>query len=352
MHKKHYLMFVSLPYSFSILRPLQAEILRRGHQVAWYIEPGCPVLLEPGEKRLQTIEQVQAYNPIAVFAPGNVIYHFIPGVKVAVFHGYPVGKRGEKGDVLDDHFTIRNWFDIYCSQGPSSTQTFKQLESRHGFFKVYETGWCKVDPYFKIDNSVKHDEITILYSPTFSRGIGSAPVLFETIEHLSQKRSWKWIITFHPKIDDEQLIAKYKQLAHKQANVTFERNEGLATFQRSDVMLCDSSSIILEFMFLNKPVVTYRNTNPGPHLIDVSDTSKIEEALDTALKHPPQLMSNIKDYTLQHESHRDGMNCSRVLDAVDDFIEHHKGKIKAKPLNLLRKLKLRNKTNYWKFNKK
>ena len=351
MQKKHYLMFVSLAYSYSILRPLQAEILRRGHKVAWYVEPGCPDLLTAQETRLASIDQVQAFNPIAVFAPGNLIYDFFPGVKVALFHGYPVGKRGEKGDVLDDHFTIRNWFDIYCSQGPSSTETFKTLEEQFGFFKVYETGWCKVDPFFQSLPVSNKDAKTILYSPTFSRGIGSAPVLFETIEELCQKKPWNWIITFHPKITDQQVIAKYKGLAERFPNVTFELNEGLQTFNRADAMLCDSSSIILEFMLLNKPVVTYRNTNPGPHLIDVTDVSLIEESLQYAMTKPTELMNNINAYTQYHEPHRDGQNSSRVLDAVDDFIENHKGHLKTKPRNWIRKLKLRYKTNYWKFSK-
>ena len=146
---KRYVLFATLPYAYAIFRPLQAEILSRGDEVAWYLESGCENYLKPKEVLLNSIDEVVAYNPIAIFACGNHIYHFLPGIKVALFHGYAVGKRGEKGDVLDDHFTIRNWFDIYCTQGPSSTPTFKMLEQKHGFFKSYETGWCKVDPYMR-----------------------------------------------------------------------------------------------------------------------------------------------------------------------------------------------------------
>lgn len=122
---KRYLLYVTLPYAYSILRPLEHEIRRRGGEAAWFVEEGCPVVLEEGEVRLGTIREAVAYNPVAVFAPGNYIPDFIPGVKVALFHGYAIQKRIE---AVDDHFTVRGWFDIYCTQGPSSTPYFKELE--------------------------------------------------------------------------------------------------------------------------------------------------------------------------------------------------------------------------------
>lgn len=343
---KRYLFFVQLNYAYSILRPLEQEILRRGDEAAWFIEPEADDLLESGERRLATIGEVMAYNPLAVFAPGNYVYDFFPGIKVGVFHGYPMRKRIER---VDDHFTIRGWFDIYCTQGPSSTGYFRQLEQKYKYFKVYETGWCKVDAFFSpsLPPEPKRQRPTILYSPTFSRGITSAWALRDTIDRLAGEKPWQWIITFHPKLNDPALIADYEAIAARHPNVDFRRiNKGLATFRDSDAMLCDSSSITVEYMLLDKPVVTYRNTHPGPHLIDVLDTADIGPALERALSRPPSLMQAIHDYTASHEAHRDGRNSARVLDAVDDFAAHWQGRLPKKPLNLLRKLKLR-----WKLKK-
>lgn len=94
-------------------------------------------------------------------------------------------------------------------------------------------------------------------------------------------------------------------------------------------------------MILDKPVVTYRNTNPGPQILNVLDIEEIEDALEIALRRPDELMQNIHEYTSKHEAHRDGKNCSRILDAVDDFILNYKGRLKSKPLNLIRRIKLR-----------
>lgn len=346
---KKYLFFVSQAYAYAILRPLQAEIQKRGDEVAWYIEDSSPVCLQQGEKRLQTIREVMAYHPLAVFAPGNHVYDFFPGVKVSVFHGYAIQKRPDK---VDDHFTIRGWFDIYCSQGESTTPTFRMLEQKHGFFKVYETGWPLADVYFSpyMRQKEKNPRPVVLYASTFSKKVSSAPFMWQELEKLIEEKPWDWILTLHPKLQDPEVVGKYKALADKYEHVVFfDGSDKLEILRKADVMLCDSSSIILEFMFLDKPVVTYRNTHPGDFLLDVRELDEIGPALEKALQRPTDLMENIRRYTLFHEPHRDGRCCARVLDAVDDFVANYQGKIKKKPLNLVRKLKMRWKTKYFPF---
>ena len=343
---KHYLFFVSVAYSYPILRPLQEEIWRRGDDVAWFIEADCPVLLHENEKWLPTVQSVMEYQPIAVFAPGNYIYDFFPGVKVSLFHGYPINKRG---DERDDHFSVRGWFDVYCTQGESSTRPFMELEKQYGFFKVYETGWCKADAYVKERmRTVSHNRPVVLYSTTFTKSITSAPHLYDTIERLVETKEWDWILSFHPKFSDAKLLNKYKQLAAKHPHVTFHEGGLLdaALLNQADVLLSDASSVIVECMMLDKPVVTYRNTMPGNHLLNVTEVSEVESALATAIARPENLMQQVRAYVQHHEGHLDGETSSRVLDAVNDYIWYHQGRIQTKPWNLVRKFKLRWRVGY------
>ena len=170
------------------------------------------------------------------------------------------------------------------------------------------------------------------------------------IEKLAKEKEWNWIITFHPKLDDANLRQQYIKLAEKYTNIDFRSvNKGLETFRESDILLCDSSSLIVEYMMLDKPVVTFRNTHPGPFLLDVQTKDEVGPAIERALTHPNELMQEIQKYTSYHESHRDGRDSARVLEAVDDFITYHQGHIKSKPLNIFRKLRLRWQLKYFKW---
>lgn len=333
-----YLLFVSHSYAYSILRPIQAEIRRRGHEAAWWIENTSPCLLEEGERRLHNLKEVREFQPRAVFAPGNWVYPFFPGVKVEVFHGYPMRKRIE---AVDDHFHLRGYWDIYCTQGPSSTPYFTQLSKEKKYFRIYETGWSKVDSFVGLPPEPVRERPCILYAPTFSKNITSAYDLAPAIDRMAESEPWDWIITFHPLLTDPELIATYEAIARKHKNVDFRRlNKGVETFRESDVLLCDSSSLIVEYLMLDKPAVTLRNTHPGPFLLDVKTPEEVAPAIREALRRPAPLMEAIHSYTAYHEAHRDGQNSARILDAVEDFLIHHQGRIPRKPLNLIRTLRM------------
>jgi hypothetical protein len=75
------------------------------------------------------------------FVPANEVPHYLRGVKVQVFHGLAGEKTG--------HFRIRNYFDLYLTQGPYFTKEFLKFEKKYKNFEVKETGWCKLDSLYQ-----------------------------------------------------------------------------------------------------------------------------------------------------------------------------------------------------------
>ena len=347
---KNYLLFVSQTYSFSILQPLHDAIIGRGDQAAWFLDGVSSEHLPKNGRQISSIEEVKQFNPCAVFVPGNWVPDFFPGVKVQVFHGFNVHKRaGSK----QDHFRIRGWFDLYCTQGPDTTEPFQALAKKHGFFKVVETGWPKLDPLFsgEVSNELRKqigtDKPVVLYASTFSPAMTSAPVLYEEIKQLSQDSPWHWLITLHPKMPKD-IATKYQSL--QGSNVTFKHSDQgvLPLLKAADAMLCDTSSIMLEFLVQQKPVVTFKSAIKGPQLINIDDPRDIKNTLAKALTRPEQLMNEIKKYANHIHPYRDGQSSLRVLAAVDDFIENNEfARLKNKPLNLGRKIQIRQRMKYY-----
>ncbi len=342
---KHYLFYVAHNYAFEILRPLQQEIRRRGHDVAWFVEGNeiNPDYFHPDEKILGTIKQVVNYSPRAVFVPGNLVPDFIPGLKVQVFHGFEWKKKG--------HFRERGCFDLYCTQGPFFTQRFEQIRATHPHFTVVETGWPKTDTLFNAtsyDWPNRRDVKTILYAPTFSPALTSATALFGEISALAKThKSWQWIIKFHPKMA-KNLVQQYQDISSNNLHV-IETSELAPILQAADVIVSDTSSIITEFGLLNKPIVTFNNKEPEAHLLNISAAKNLFSVIEQALKADPSLLEKIKKNTSLMHPYFDGNSSARVLDATEKTIQSPPKELKTKPRNLLRKLKIRKKLGYWKF---
>ncbi|CAG18651.1 conserved hypothetical protein [Photobacterium profundum SS9] len=350
--KKRYLMYIAQNYSYAILRPLQALIRSKGGDVCWFLE-GEEVsgkFLAKDENHLANIADVIAWQPDVVFVPGNVVPNFIPGLKVAVFHGFNSGKLNRKG--REDHFEIRGCFDLFCTQGPDTTERFEHLAQQYKFFNVKQTGWPMLDPLFhpQIENpyiNEKDDRATVLMCSTFSRNLTCAPHLFEHIKTLSQTGRWRWLVQFHPKMDP-QIVEMYKGLESE--NLTFiETDNVIPVLQAADVMLCDTSSVLLMHLLQRKPVVTFKNQSPKPHLINITDAGDVESALEIALSRPESLMAEIEAYCQLIHPYTDGCSSLRVFDAANEMVSIGYQGLKPKPYNWLRQYKMRKKLGYWKF---
>jgi len=345
---QRYLFMVHVTYAFEILRPLQEAILRRGDQVAWFLYKVEPEFLDMGDLHLITVDEVRAYNPSAVFLPGNWVPRFFPGVKVQIFHGLANDDTGKKG-----HFRIRGLFDLYCTHAEGGTRKFQELADQMGHFRVVETGWPKLDPLYQQGippvraPDPEDPRPVVLFGSTFSPSLTSAPVLVETIEKLSRTGRWRWLVTMHPKMDPE-VTAKYK--AMQGPNLKFvDSNSGvIELLQRADVMICDTSSILLEFMLLQRPVVTFNTKVPGPHVLNITRPEALAEAVERALTRPPELMAAMKKFMHQLHAYSDGRSSERILAATDDLVVNHVHKLKPKPLNPWRRLQMRWRLRFFK----
>lgn len=338
-----YLFFVSELYALAILRPLQRTIRARGDEAAWFIEkPGLERFLKPDEHRLGTVAEVRRWRPEAVFVPGNWVPDFFPGLKVEVFHGFNVSKRSDERG----HFRLRGWFDLYCTQGPATTEPFRALAERYGYFRVIETGWPKLDPLFSGEYAgVEPQRPTVLYASTFTERISSARVLRDTIAQLAAKGEWQWLLTLHPKMAPD-IVESYRALAGP--NVTFvETDDILQLYARAHVLLSDTSSVVPEFLTQHKPVVTFRNTRPGPHLLNVERVDEVEPAIRQAFECPEPLRQAIAAYARDIHPYRDGRSSERVLDATRAALERGRQGLRRKPLNIGRKLQARARLGYW-----
>lgn len=342
---RRYLFFVNQPYSYSILRPLQDEIRSRGDEAAWFVAGCSAEPLRPDEQRLKTVADVMAYQATATFVPGDWVPYFFPGIKVEVFHGMARNKRGHSSENESDHYRIRGWFDLYCTHAVSDTAKFQTLAQQHQHFAVAHTGWPKLDPLMSKPVAGRRKRAdgelpVVFFASTFSRSVTAAPALVDKIAELAASGRWQFIVTLHPKMDPA-VVQQYRSLAGE--NLRFvESDEDLLPFlPQADVMLCDTSSIMFEFMFLDRPVVTFRTKMPGPYLIDVDAVEELEHALAKAMDYPDELMSAARSLCDDLHSFRDGASSKRVVDVVEDFIAHKKAGLKGKPLNLLRKLKVR-----------
>lgn len=340
------LFYIEQNYAYAILRPLQAEILVHGGTVHWLLvgEEVDRGYLRSDDVSVPDAAAAIALNPAAVFVPGDRVPSFIPGLKVQVFHGLNEDKRGNT-------YPERGLFDLYCTEGPGRTAMLQPLAERRAYFRVCETGWLKLDSLFSYEPvssrevNAKADCPTILFASTFTPRLSAAEALYSQIKHLSGLGQWKWLVTLHPKMA-AATVAKYRSLAGP--NLEFcSTDQVVDALHRADVMVCDNSSILQEFLLLNKPVVTFRNRAPQAWLLNIEDPALLQPAIESAFNVSADLKQAIEAYAASVTPFLDGHSAQRVYQAALKMIESDWQD--NKPANFWRNWKMRRQLKYFTF---
>ncbi len=335
------ILFCQNAYAFGILAPIRDVLIEQGHGFLWYISgkllDNFPYKYD--DYTLSTLE-LQHYKSDAIFVPGNEVPYYIRGLKVQVFHGLAGEKKG--------HFRIRHYFDLYLTQGPYFTDKFNKLKKIHKNFEVIETGWPKLDVYSTEKNRYDFEKKAmlqqfntdkiVLYAPTFSPSLTSAPYLLKEIRNLAETTGYVVLIKFHD-LMDQKWIKEYKRLSNEIRNVIFKEDKNIIKLLlQADILVSDTSSVIYEFILLNKPVISFKNI-ADKVLWENSNsyTGLTEKVLDNF--HKDAHAAERAYINMQFHPYQDGKSALRMVNAVKDYIEIH-GVPQERKLSLARRLKI------------
>ena len=97
-----------------------------------------------------------------------------------------------------------------------------------------------------------------------------------------------------------------------------------------------------------KPVVTFRNRAPKPHMLDFDRPEDLPAQLARAFAPTPGLAKAIADYADAIHPARDGRASERVIAATEALLAGELGALGRKPLSAFyRGLQIRRELGYW-----
>jgi CDP-ribitol ribitolphosphotransferase len=335
------ILFCKNKYAFGILEPIRKELNALNHDFIWYVDKKIlgdfPYKTEP---HCSSIKELKNYNSEAVFVCGNAVPHYLKGVKTQVFHGFAGEKKG--------HFRIRNYFDLYLTQGPYFTKTFVEKRKKYNDFEVTETGWSRIDNLFienpDLDNKKEKlletysKESILLYAPTFSPKLTSAPYLQKELISISKESNYLLIIKFHP-LMNEALKYEYENIAKENKNILiFNDNDITDLLKISDLLISDTSSVIYEFSLLNKPVITFNNIAKNKYWQDSKTYTGLKYLLEDNLKNR-KYSDKREELIKSYHPYNDSKSSLRMIEAVKNYIADY-GVPNKRKLSFFRKLKI------------
>jgi hypothetical protein len=317
--------FAQLPFHRPILQPIYDALFERAAR------------LLSSDRR-----QIVAFDPHVLAMTGHphleYFRHHLPrAITVNVRHGM-IGKRIVSR--LPNRSRARI-FDFVCVGAEARVESYERVGATPR--EYWLTGYSQLDPLFRRDlpPSLPLDPTrkTVLYAPTWNLGLSSAgllgPRLIELIR--GQAGDVNLVIKPHPVIGDwrPRWMACWERLAATVPGVHLVRDthaDVIPYMLAADVLVSDASSVIFEFLALDRPIVLI--TNPR-HLADpayapddivwrwrdvgeeVHDLARLPGAVGEALDAPDARAERRRHYArLLFGPFTDGRNHARIAEKI------------------------------------
>lgn len=337
---------------FPVLYPIYKELLKLnennqyeiGFMAPSYQESGSGVLQEGlSKKNLTKIKEEKIpfwgwqNEPVQKF--DAVVYC---DVNYSVINGWgPIVNVGHgtisKGVYFTDDIVARreNFATALCVPG----ERFKKSYGEQVFTNTFPTGFSKMDSltkYSLIDKNKFYEKIgftadkkTILFAPTFNFELTSMEILFEAWQKLD-KSKFQIIIKLHAAALKE-FKEYYKKLASLLDNVFYATDSDISSYMYfSDYLVSDVSSVYVEYISLNKPIIllnnprmkefsSYNEKNLEYQLRDCAyQINDVQGLLNILLKleENDPLKEKREDYRISLFPERDGKNSLRIAEII------------------------------------
>lgn len=311
----------------------------------WGLEEQEIQRLKHKARFVRTVEEFQPDITVFADACTNV---FNCGKRVFVGHGII-----SKGGFYTESPLVRreNLADLICVPGP----WHKRILQKNVFSPIVVTGFIKSDRLFgpsactRADfcrqYAIPLDATIILYAPTFNDELSAIPCLGEQIAQVCEPDRYL-IIKLHT-MTDVVVAEMHRRLAAGHPRIRFvEEIDVTPAMAAADILISDVSSVLVEFMGLDRPVIVVNNPRQQAYegyraddieyLVrdacqQVSTLDELLPAVETAIKQPATLSPLRRNYADELCFGRDGRSAQRVAEAVltltpaasDTICRHH-----------------------------
>ncbi|MFO7816633.1 MAG: CDP-glycerol glycerophosphotransferase family protein [Desulfovibrionales bacterium] len=211
------------------------------------------------------------------------------------------------------------------------------------FIPIVTTGFIKSDQLFGPDavsrkefckkQHIDPDKKIILFAPTYNPELSAIPCVEDKIADLADNDT-TLLIKLH-NLTTEHWKQMYSDLAARNPNIHYlTDNDYSGMMNAADLLVSDVSSIFIEFILLDKPVVLFDNPrmtefelyNPDEieyltrdAAVSVDSMDKLFNAVKKELSHPGKLSAKRREYAEKLDYKRDGKSAQRAAQTILDW---------------------------------